>query len=222
VQRLHFFFSILVLKVKTMKLYYSPGTCSMAVHIAAREAGVSLDLVKVDLMARKLPDGSDYLSINPRGYVPTLQLDDGTRLTEAAVLLQYIADLKPATGLLPAAGSMARVQVQRWLTFIGTEMHKTFGPLWHKETPDATKEAATTKLALHFAELNTLLAKQPYLTGDTFTVADAYAFAVVGWSRLVGISLTAYPSLLGFLDRVGKRPAVFQAMQAEGLIKAAA
>lgn len=205
-----------------MKLYYSPGTCSMAVHIAAREAGLPLELIKVNLATRKLQDGGDYLAINPRGYVPTLQLDDGTRLTEVTALLQYIADLHPTASLIPAAGTMDRVRQNAWLNFVATELHVNFHPLFDRGAAESTKQAAITTLSAYFNELDHLFAKQAYLMGEQFSVADIYAFTVISWSNLLKVDLAPYPSLVRFLDRVGQRPAVFAALQAEGLIPAAA
>jgi glutathione S-transferase len=205
-----------------MKLYYAPATCSLAVHIAAREAAVPLQLIKVNLTTHQLEGGADFYAINPRGYVPVLELNDGQQLTETAVLLQYIADLNPACGLIPVAGTMDRVYLQTWLTFISTELHKAFGPLWHKETPQLTRQHVQGLLAKRFAELERVLAKQPYLMGQRFTVADAYAFAIMNWCNMLSISLAPYPGIVAMMDRVAKRPAVIQAMQTEGLLKAAA
>lgn len=206
-----------------MKLYFSPAACSLAVHIVAREAGIPVDLVQVDIVTHRLPDGSDYHAVNPRGYVPALRLDDGSLLTEVAALVQYLADLQPQAQLAPAAGTMERVQLQQWLTFVSSELHKVFSPwLWHKETAESTRRSVKEKIALRFAELDHLLAKQPYLMGLRFTVADAYAFAIVNWSHFTGISLKPYPSLAAYQDRIAARPAVIAALQAEGLLKQAA
>jgi glutathione S-transferase len=206
-----------------MKLYYSPAACSLAVHIAAREAGVTIDLVKVDLGTHRLEDGTDYYTINPRGYVPLLELDDGTRLTEVAALVQYLADVAPDAGLIPPAGRLDRVRVQAWLTFVSSELHKAFSPwLWHKDTAEPTKQSVLARLARHFAELDALLAQQPYLMGEAFTVADAYAYTIVSWAYPLRVDLTPYPSLEAYLARVAQRPRVREALLAEGLIKKAA
>jgi glutathione S-transferase len=206
-----------------MKLYYAPGACSLAPHIVAREAGVPVDLVKVDLVKHRLEDGSDYKAVNPRGYVPLVELEDGERFTEAAVIVQLLAERGRNPDLLPPAGSRERLRVQSWLNFIATELHKTFSPwLWHKETAESTQQAAKAKLAARFAELDRLLAGQPYLTGEKFTVADAYAFTIVNWSNFLKVDLTPYPNLSAFLDRVAARPAVQEALHAEGLLKRAA
>lgn len=201
-----------------MKLYYSPGTCSLAVHIALREAALTPDLVKVDLATHRLATGEDFRAINPRGYVPVLELADGSRHTEAAALLQYVADVNPASGLLPKE-SAARFEALKWLSFISSEIHKTFGPLWHKETPDATRKDARDKLGKRFAELEAVLAARTWLAGSTFTAADAYGFAIVSWCNLLGISLAPYPNVGAWLGRVASRPAVQAALLAEGLVK---
>ena len=164
-----------------MKLYYSPGACSLAPHIALVESGLPFTAVKVDLRTHKLADGTDYYTINPKGYVPLLELPDGDRLSEVAVILQYIADRKPGT-IAPAFGTMERYHVMEWLNFIATEVHKQFAPLWYPTTPDATKEAQRAKLATRFDLIAKTLGTQPYLTGETFTVADAYLFTVVNWA----------------------------------------
>jgi glutathione S-transferase len=201
-----------------MKLYYSPGACSLAPHIVAREAGVPVDLVKVDLKTHKLPDGGDFKTINPRGYVPMLELDGGERMTEASVLVQALADRAPASGLMPPSGQ-DRYRVQQWLAFVATELHKTFSPLWYPGTPDATKESSKAKLATRFAELDGVLGGRPYLAGETFTAADAYAFTIVNWANFLGIDLKPYPNLAAFMARVAARPKVREALAAEGLAK---
>ncbi len=207
-----------------MKLYYSPAACSLAPHIVAREAGLPVELIKVDINThRVVEDGTDYFTINPRGYVPLIELDDGTRLTEVAALVQYLADLAPERGLIPPAGSLDRVKVQGWLTFVSSELHKAFSPwLWHKETADSTKQNVLQRLARHFRELDTLFAQQPYLMGETFTVADAYAFSILNWSNMVRLDLKPYPALAEYLRRVADRPHVREALAYEGLIRKAA
>jgi glutathione S-transferase len=206
-----------------MKLYYAPATCSLAAHIVAREAGLPIELIKVDIGNHTLEDGTDYYTINPRGYVPLLELDDGTRLTEVTAIVQYLADLVPAAQLIPPAGTIDRVHVQEWLTFVSSELHKAFSPwLWHKETAESTKQNVRERLARHFGELDRLFAKQPYLMGERFTVADAYAYAIVNWAHFLMISLKPYPALAAFLARVAARPKAQQALVAEGLHKKAA
>jgi glutathione S-transferase len=204
-----------------MKLYYSPGACSLAVHIALREAGQLVELHRVDLDSHRLADGSDYLAVNPRGYVPLLELADGSRHTEAAALLQYVAESAPASGLLPAAGQPARLETLAWLTFVSSELHKVFSPwLWHKETADSTRKDCKDRIARRFTELDALLAGRNFLAGGQFTVADAYCFTIASWAPMLGISLRPYPALQAYLDRVAARPAVRAALQAEGLVKA--
>lgn len=203
-----------------MKLYYSPGACSQAVHIALREAGFDPQLLKVDLASHTLEGGADYFAINPRGYVPLLQLDDGSRHTEVAALLQYVGDLAPASGLMPPTGTAQRFEVVKWLTFVSSELHKVFSPwLWHKETADSTRKACKDKLALRFAEIEGVLGERDYLAGTTFTAADTYAFTILRWAPMLGMSLKAYPKLQAYLARVAQRPAVHAALLAEGLVK---
>ncbi len=199
-----------------MKLYYSPGACSMAVHIALREAGIPVDLVLVDLATHKLADGTDYYTISPCGYVPLLELDDGSRHTEASALLQYVGDLDPTGALLPRAGTRERLETVGWLAFIATEIHKGFSPLWRSDTPASVKETTIAALNRRFADLDARLAKSETLTGK-FSVADAYAFTVVGWSRLLSMSLASFPNLEAYLGRIAARPKVVEALKAEGL-----
>jgi glutathione S-transferase len=205
-----------------MKLYYAPAACSLAPHIVAREAGLKIELEKVDLAAKKTETGADFGKINPKGYVPALRLDSGEVLTEAATLVQYLADQAPQSGLAPANGPLERYRLQEWLTFVSSEIHKGFGPLWNPQTPDAMKEIVRANLAKRFAWLDGELSKRPYLTGERFTAADAYLFTVVNWTNAHKIDLSPYPHLKAFMDRVAARPAVRQAMQAEGLLKQAA
>ena len=179
--------------------------------------------MKVNLVNHTLADGTDYYTINPRGYVPLLELDDGTRITEVVAIVQYLADSKPATNLAPAAGTFERVRLNQWLAFISSELHKVFSPwLWHKETAESTKQAVKEKLATRFQELDGVLARQDFLLGKQFTIADAYAYTIVNWSNFLGISLKAYPALSAYLLRVAARPKVAAALGAEGLLKKAA
>ncbi|CAE6819120.1 glutathione transferase GstA [Paraburkholderia nemoris] len=202
-----------------MKLYYSPGACSLAVHIALREAGLDFDTVKVNLQTHKLTNGDDYYAISPRGYVPLIEFDDGSRHTEGAALLQYIADLAPERALLPPAGTPQRLEAVAWLTYISTELHKTFSPwLWHQETAESTKLECRTKLATRFSELEGVLTSRDYLTGQ-YSVADAYAFTVLSWARMLSVDLGPYPHLNAYLARVAARPKVREAMVAEGLVR---
>lgn len=204
-----------------MKLYHSPGACSQAVLIALREAALPADVAKVDLASHRLAGGGDYLQVNPRGYVPLLELDDGSRHTEVAALLQYVAEQAPASGLLPAAGTRERFEALQWLAFVSSELHKVFSPwLWHKETDDATRKACKDKLALRFAELDRRLAGREWLVGERFTVVDAYAYTIVAWAPMLGLPLAAYPNLQAYLQRVSARAAVRAVLQADGLLKA--
>jgi glutathione S-transferase len=201
-----------------MKLYYSPGACSLAVHIALREAGLTFDIEKVDLAAKKTERGTDYWTVNPKGYVPALQLDSGEVLTEVSAVLQYVADQKPEKALLPTAGTMARYRLLEWIGFITTELHKGFSPLWKPNTPEAYKPIVHETLAKRLQYVESQLGSE-YLTGATFTVADAYLFVVVSWARHLKVDLTPYAKLRALLDRIAARPAVKAAMTAEGLIK---
>ena len=202
-----------------MKLYYSPGACSLSAHIALEEAGLSYQALAAPTKTHKLPDGSDYYAINPLGYVPLLELDDGTRLREGPAIAQYIADQAPAKNLAPANGSLARYQMQSWLNFIGMELHKNFSPLFDKATTDDVRTATKEKVGGRLKWVEGELAGKQYLMGDTYTVADGYLFTVSNWAQYVGIDLAGYPNLVAYRARVGARPAVIEAMKAEGLIK---
>jgi glutathione S-transferase len=205
-----------------MKLYYTPAACSLAPHIVAREAGLKLEIEKVDLAGKKTETGADFSKINPKGYVPALGLDNGEVLTEVATLVQYLADQAPQSGLAPANGTMERYRLQEWLTFISTEIHKGFGPLWKPDTPAEIKEAAKANLAKRFAYLDQHLANRSFLAAERFSAADAYLFTVVNWTNFHNIDLAPYSNLKAYVQRVAARPAVQQAMQAEGLLKQAA
>jgi glutathione S-transferase len=196
-----------------MKLYYSPGACSLHPQIALREAGIPFDMERVDLRSHKVHDGADYYAVNAKGYVPALLLDDGSLLTEGAVIDQYVADLRPEKMLIPPAGTMGRYQVQEWLHFIATEIHKSFSPLFGKD--EAAKEAPRARLAKWFDFVQESLGSRPYLTGETFTVADAYLFNVLRWTAFTGIDLAKWPGLKAFFERVGQRPAVQAALAAD-------
>jgi len=204
-----------------MKLYYSPGACSLAPHIVAREAGIPLDLEKVDLGAHKLADGSNYYDVNPRGYVPAIRVRaDEPVLTEANVVVQFLADQKPDSNLMPKAGTPERYRAQQWLAFVATELHKNFSWLWHKETAAETKTAVKDKLNKRFAELDGHFKSNDYLLGKTFSAADAYAFTIINWVNFLGMNLKGFPNLQAFMDRVAARPKVQEALKAEGLIAA--
>jgi glutathione S-transferase len=205
-----------------MELFYTPAACSLAVHIVTREAGLPITLSKVDLATRRTEDGRDYRAINPKGYVPALKLANGEVLTEAAALLQYLADQAPQAGLAPTPGSLERYRFIEWLTFISSEIHKGFGPLWSPATPEATRNAAIERLGQRFAYLDAQLAEGPFLMGEEFTAADAYLFTVLNWATFHKIDLSPYPKLQAYLKRVSARPGVQKALQAEGLLKDAA
>ena len=202
-----------------MKLYYSPGACSLSPHIALREAGVKFDLEKVDIRSKRLADGSDYLQVNAKGSVPLLKLDDGRSLTEGPAIVQYIADLKPEAGLAPANGTYERYKVQEWLNFISTELHKQYSPLFNPAAADEVKKLSRANIAKRLEWLAQELQGRSYLTGEQFTVADGYLFVVLRWSSVVDIDLTPYPAIGKFLERVAGRPRVQEALKAEGLVK---
>jgi glutathione S-transferase len=191
----------------------------MAPHIALCEAGLSYDLEKVDLQAKKTERGADYLGINPKGYVPALALDDGQVLTEVAVVLQYIADQAPGARLAPPPGTIERYRLMEWLNFIATELHKGFGPLWKPNTPDAYKPMVHENLANRFGWLDRQLEGREYLMGAGFTVADAYAFTILNWTNFHDIDLGRWPNVQAYVGRVGGRPKVQQAMREEGLLQ---
>ena len=202
-----------------MKLYYSPGACSFAPHIALIEAGLPFEAVKVDLRKHTLADGSDYYAINPKGYVPLLELDNGERLTEGPAIVQYIADHAPASGLAPAAGTMARYRLMEWLNFISSELHKSFSPLFNQATPAEAKQIFVDKILGRLKWVDGQLEGRDYLMGERFCVADAYLFTITNWAAPVGIDITDLKNLSAYRARVAARPAVKEAMQAEGLTK---
>ena len=202
-----------------MKLYYSPGACSLSPHIALCEAGMKFDLVKTALKTHTLADGSDYYQVNAKGQVPLLELDDGARLSEGPAILQYIADHAPASGLAPAAGTMERYRVQEWLNFITSELHKGFSPLFNPAMPQEAKEIFAAKLKERFAYVDARLEGSDYLTGKAFSVADAYLFTITNWAATVGVDITGFKNVEAFRARMLARPAVQAAMKAEGLIK---
>ena len=205
-----------------MKLYYSPGVCSLSPHIVLREAGLPFDLVKVDYATKRLPGGDDYRRLNPLGYVPLLQLDDGRLLHEGPAIVQYLADLKPGSGLAPPAGSFERVRLQEWLGFINSELHPKYSSLFDKSWPAELHDAVRAKLALRLDKVAAQLGTQPWLLGDSLTVADAYLFTVINWSFFLGMNLDKWPALKEFHARVAARPKVQEAIEAEGLNKKAA
>jgi glutathione S-transferase len=205
-----------------MKLYYSPGACSLSPHIVARELGLPIELKKVDTKAKTIEGGGDYLKVNARGYVPALELDNGEILTEGPAIVQYLADRVPQAGLVPKAGDFARYRLQEWLNFLTSEIHKQFSPLFKPTTPEDYKPVAKQIIATRFDWLETQLAGKDYLMGSQFSVADAYLFVLLGWTRPTQIDLARWPNLAAFHKRVGARPKVQEALQAEGLLKKAA
>jgi len=202
-----------------MKLYYSPGACSLSPHIALRESGQPFELVKVDTKTKTFDGGGDFLGVNAKGYVPVLELDGGERLTEGPAIVQYIADRKPDSGLAPKAGTLERVRLQEWLNFITSEIHKGFSPLFSPETPEDYKPVARKRLAMRFDWLSKELQGRPFLVGEHFTVADGYLFTVLGWTNFVGMKLEDWPVLKAYRERIAARPAVREALKAEGLVK---
>ena len=201
-----------------MKLYYAPGACSLSPHIVSREAGIGLDLEQVDNREKKTKNGQDFWHINPKGQVPVLEIDSGQRLTEGPVIVQYLADQKPASGLVPPPGSIDRYRVQEWLNFVTSELHKSFGPIFRPTTPDEYKKISKDNLGKRFDWLNQELASKQYLMGDQFTIADAYLFTVLRWVPRIELDLAKWPNLKAYIDRVAARPKVQEAMKAEGLL----
>jgi len=203
-----------------MKLYYSPGACSLSPHIALNEAGLAYDSESVDLASKKTKSGADYRAINPKGAVPALQLDNGQVLTEGSAIVQYIADQKPATKLAPAAGSLERYRLQEWLNYVASEVHKGFSPLFNPKATEEWKQIIKDNLGVKFDYLSKQLQGKDYLMG-AFSVADAYLFTILGWSKYFDIDLTKWPVLVKYMERVGARPAVKAALEAEAKDKAA-
>jgi glutathione S-transferase len=202
-----------------MKLYFSPGACSLASHIALLEAGLDFTLDQVDLRSKRTAGGQDFVAINSKGYVPALEMKDGNVLTEGPAILQFDADLAPDRQLAPAHGTLERYRLVEWLNFIATELHKNFSPLFRPTSTEDMKEAARTNLRNRLAWVAARLEGNDFLTGSQFTVADAYLFTVLGWSGKVGVDLSPWPVLGAFVERVGARPAVRQALREEGLVK---
>ena len=204
-----------------MKLYYSPGACSLSPHIALSEAGLPFELVKVDLRAKKLENGDDYSKINPKGSVPALGLDDGSVLTEGPAIVQMIADKVADKKLAPANGTAERYRLQEWLNFISTDLHKSFGPLFAPTLPDEARTFFKERIARYFAYADKQLAGKEYLMGSQFTVADGYLFVMLAWAGRMKIDLAPFPNLVPYQKRIAARPAVVKAMTSEGLLKAA-
>jgi glutathione S-transferase len=201
-----------------MKLYYSPGACSLSPHIVAREAGIPVQLQKVNTKDKSMEGGGDFWKVNARGYVPVLELDNGERLTEGPAIVQYLADQKPESGLAPKPGTLERYRLQEWLNFLTSEVHKQFSPLFKPTTPEDYKPIAKQNITTRFDWLDQQLAGKDYLMGKQFTVADAYLFVLTNWTKPTQIDLSKWPNIAAFQKRVAARPKVKEAMQAEGLI----
>lgn len=201
-----------------MKLYFSPGACSLSPHIALREATLPVELIKVDLRSKKLEDGSDFRNVNLKGSVPALELPNGQLLTEGPAIVQYIADQAPESGLAPEAGTLERYRLQEWLNFITSDLHKNFMPLFNPEASADSKAWATTYLQKKFDYVAQKLSSQSFLLGEQFTVADGYLFTVLSWTKLVNLDLGKWPVLVSYLQRIAARPKVQEALRAEGLL----
>lgn len=202
-----------------MKLYYAPGACSLAPHIVLREAGTPFELIRVDLATHTFGDGRDYYTINPKGQVPVLELDDGSCLTEGPIISQYIADRAEARELMPAPGTMERYRVMEWQSYITSELHKSFSALFGKALDAAGKKVFADALLQKLGWVTEQIGERKYLTGDAFTAADAYLFVVASWTQYVGLDISGLPKLQAYLGRVAERPAVAGALRAEGLLK---
>lgn len=202
-----------------MKLFYSPGACSLSPHIALREAGLPFTLHKVDLGTKKVDSDGDFTKVNGKGYVPALELDDGQVLTEGPAIVQYIADQKPGTGIAPAAGTMERYKLQEWLNFVTAELHKPFGSMFNKAQTPEWRAAVEATLAKRLDWLTQQLEGKQHLLGDKFSVADAYLFTVLGWAQYVNFDLSKWPLLQQYMGRIAARPKVVEALKAEGLIQ---
>ena len=200
-----------------MKLYFSPGACSLSPHIVLQELGLAFTTEKVDLRSKQTATGADYMGINPKGYVPALETDDGLLLTEGPAIVQYLADKVPAKNLAPANGTIERYQMVSWLNFIGTEIHKNYSPLFNPASSDELKGVAKQNLAKRYAYVERMLEGRDYLLGAQFSVADIYLFVVTNWAGLVKLDLSAFPNINAFQKRIGARPTVQAALKAEGL-----
>lgn len=202
-----------------MKLFYSPGACSLSPHIALREAGLKFELEQVDLAAKKTKPGGDFLKVNPKGAVPALELDDGQVLSEGTAIVQYIADKAPASKLAPAAGTTERYRLMEWLNYIATELHGGFGPLFNPKIPADWKALSIQAIGKKFDYVSKALQGKTYILGEGFTVADAYLFTILGWTKYMDMDLGKWPVLKAYCERVAARPAVAAALKAEGLTK---
>ena len=202
-----------------MKLYYAPGACSLSPHIILQESGLKHTIAKTNLKDKTIDGGGDYKQKNPHGYVPALELDDGTILTEGPAIVQYIADKVPEKKLAPPAGSLDRVKMQGWLNFVSTELHKGFSPLFNPAMPEEAKKLFREKLMLRFEALDKHFAKHQFINGETFSVPDAYLFTVINWTKPTNLDISGFKNLAAYHARIGARPAVQTAMKAEGLMK---
>ena len=202
-----------------MKLYYSPGACSLSPHIVLRESGLAFTPVLASTKTHKLTDGTDYYTINPKGYVPLLELDDGQRLSEGPAIVQYLADQAPTKGLIAAAGTMPRYRQIEWLNIVSTELHKSYSPLFNPAMPEEGKAVFRQRLKTRYTYLNEQLEGKSFLMGDTFSVPDAYLFTVTNWAPRVGVDIADLANVQAFMTRMAARPAVQAAMKAEGLLK---
>lgn len=198
-----------------MKLYYSPGACSLAVNISLREAALKFDAIKVDLRAKKTATNEDYLKINPKGYVPALVMDNGQMMTEGVAIMQWAADQAKGKSLLPAWGTMERYKAIEWLNFIATELHKGMSPLWRPDFPESARAQAKERLATRFAMVEEQLSKTSYLMGNDFTVCDAYLFTMIQWTPVLKIEMSSFPKIMAFHERLNSRPTVQEALSAE-------
>ena len=202
-----------------MKLYFSPGACSLSPHIVLRESGLNFDLEQVDTKSKKTKSGGDFWAVNPKGYVPALQLDNGEVLTEGPAIVQYLADQKPESGLVPPPGTLERYRVQEWLGYINSEIHKNYSPLFNPATSEDTRKEKIDYLRRRYDLIEQRLATHTFLAGEGYTIADVYLFVVTNWARAVKLDLAEFPNLLAFQKRVAARPAVQAALRAEGLAK---
>lgn len=198
-----------------MKLYFAPDTCSLSPHIAMQELGLTYDLVRVNNRTKRTSEGADFLVVNPKGYVAALQLDSGDVLTEGPAIVQYLADLKPEVGLAPSNGTLERARLQEWLNFITGEIHTASNPLFNKELPEVVREIFRSRLFKRFDLIEATLARHAYLMGDSFTVADAYLFAVLNWMPALAIDLGGWSNVVAYVERIAKRPSVIAAKARE-------
>jgi glutathione S-transferase len=201
-----------------MKLYYTPGACSLAPHITAREAGIPIELKRVDLKTKTVDTPGDFTQVNSKGYVPALATSQGPVLTECPAIMQYLADQKPESGLAPQAGSMARYQLQEWLNFVTSELHKALGTFFNPAVTEEWRKAVSDRLALRLDWLNKELTGKPFAMGDKFTVVDAYIFTILNWAPMVKFDLARWPAIVDYQKRIAARPKVQEAMKAEGLL----